>query len=274
MMRKVGFQTVGVDLLSVAKSLIGFYKLRTYQVSLEPRVVGYPNTPTLTAKRSQTLLIVELDRAASVPKLKNWVQYAKSCNSDVRIVTALVDIPDAVTSQLLRSEGIGLISCVNGQIIEEFLPRDLSVNLQLPNYEQLHKKLRAAFATMYEKHQNSYWRECFDEACKVIEKEAKGYLLNNVLQRTSVLNNKGQPRPLTRALVNRLTLGQLAVGFSMIQAPTQNDSYIGETLSLIFRDRNKWIHAGHSAATERVLRRNVGSHIWRIIGALKIIYGI
>jgi hypothetical protein len=64
-------------------------------------------------------------------------------------------------------------------------------------------------------------------------------------------------------------MGQLADRFSRIVQQTHADRVIGDSLKKVNPDRIGVVHHKRRAAAEAKLRRNVGSQMWLIVGALK-----
>ena len=63
-------------------------------------------------------------------------------------------------------------------------------------------------------------------------------------------------------------MGQLAVSFSRILAPTHLDEVIGQALARLNKDRVGVAHHKRRKVTENRLRKNVGRNMWIIVQAL------
>jgi hypothetical protein len=68
-----------------------------------------------------------------------------------------------------------------------------------------------------------------------------------------------------------MTLGQLANAFQHIDLPNVKDKQLSDLLPRINGDRVGVAHHRQKAATEQSLRKNVGEHMWGIVGALKLL---
>ncbi|MGH9887882.1 MAG: hypothetical protein ACREBE_20285, partial [bacterium] len=66
-------------------------------------------------------------------------------------------------------------------------------------------------------------------------------------------------------------LGQLAATYARIQAPNRNDALIGQALGRINPDRIGEAHRKAHGTTEARLRQNVGTNMWIVVDALKML---
>ena len=84
------------------------------------------------------------------------------------------------------------------------MPKDLAVNAQLPNPGLLHPKIRALLGPVYEQFEHSHWREGFNVAVRVVESEARRYLVQGISTgRITVLDEAGSPRNPTQAQIKK-----------------------------------------------------------------------
>ena len=212
-MARWNFLTVPDELLGEAVAIATHFDGLGYHVTAEPRELGYPFTPTLRCDRSPTTLLVEVSRRAQVDRLSEWAAYASACEDDTRVTVGLPDaarIPQKQNLQLSKL-GVGLLIVSAGQVTETLAPRDLSMNVNLPRISRDAVPIRTALGAVYEHFNRSNWREGFSDACVVFEDACRKYLWKAISSgRTGVLKENGQPKVLTRALVDGMTMGQLA----------------------------------------------------------------
>jgi hypothetical protein len=123
---------------------------------------------------------------------------------------------------------------------------------------------------VYEEFGRSHWREGFEDACQVLQVESAKYLTKGVeTGRVTILDKNGNRRHVTATMIDRMTLGSLAVAFSNIEVPNHPDTVISEVLNRINKDRVGVAHKKAKQITEARLRKNVGQHMYRVITALK-----
>jgi hypothetical protein len=263
------FLSVPDDLLPAALShgqaLIG----RGFKVKIEPFDISYPYTPCFSAKRQQTTYIVEIQSTLDLDPLRQWVRYGKSCQRDTRI---LVGLPKNVNFLLteqekLRELGLGLLLIGENGPYEAIAPKDLALQIEPP---ELPSELKGILGEAYDHFARGQWREGFEEACIKFEQEARSYL------RRQVSNGRVQlGRQATIAEIEKMTMGMLARAFDSIQSPNQAESRIGQVLNKLNSDRITVAHyKGSSAYREEKLRRNVGKHMFILIGGLRAAKGL
>lgn len=274
-MARWNFLTVPDELLGEAVAIATHFDGLGYHVTAEPRELGYPFTPTLRCDRSPTTLLVEVSRRAQVDRLSEWAAYASACEDDTRVTVGLPDaarIPQKQNLQLSKL-GVGLLIVSAGQVTETLAPRDLSMNVNLPRISRDAVPIRTALGAVYEHFNRSNWREGFSDACVVFEDACRKYLWKAISSgRTGVLKENGQPKVLTRALVDGMTMGQLAGDFRRMQKQNHCDSIIAKTLAALNPDRILVAHKRRRPKTEASLRKSVGPQMWRIVTALREIY--
>lgn len=265
------FQTVADELQECAAYIAAFFRQRTYAVTIEPSKLGYPSVPTLSAKRKQTTILVEIGRRAKLQLFEQWVAYGKSTGKDTRIAFASDRQPSAKEFRFLKEKGIGFYLDQQGSVVEQLVAQDLGINLALPPLNTLSPSLRKKFIHVYEKIEKAFWVEAFEDACKVLEEESAGYLVEfSVSGRIKVMGKSG-PVTLSKEEIEKLTMGKLAGAYRRVVAPTTVDTQIYDALSRVNRDRNRVTHQKNEKVTTESLRKNVGQHMWIIIGALKLI---
>lgn len=270
------FKTLPDELLAAADAVADDFEMRGHNVRLERAELGYPFTPALVCARDKiTTTIVEVASGAGFTKLfkrlDEWVRYARSTSKDTRVAVCLPHTANLTERQMakLQDKGVGLYVAHPNRVAERIVPADLGLNVALPELRSLPPLMRQLLGDAYEQFAHTHWREGFEEACKVLETEARRYL--NRWSRTGrimVLRKKG-PVVLTAKQINRMTMGDLASDFAKIQNQNHADSMIGRALARINKDRVNVVHKKKRTTTEKRLRANVGQHMWTIVAALK-----
>lgn len=265
------YKTVADELLEFTDIVITDFRNRGFRVGTERSRLGFPYTPTFVCTRGNTTIVVELDAQIRFPRLEDWVRYGSSCGRDTRVALCL---PISVTVSgddfaKLQQARIGLYNVSLSGLVEHFPPVDLGLNISLPVLASLPRNVRRFLGSAYEQFARSQWREGFEDACQVLEAEARRYLKRwSRTGRIQILRRRG-PIRLSDRQIDRLTMGQLVKTFSAIQAQNHADSVIGRALDQLNRDRIGVVHHKTRAITEKRLRSNVGQHMWVIIAALK-----
>jgi hypothetical protein len=266
------FRTVPDNLIEYAeRALVYFEESRGYFISVEKSVLGFPYTPTFVCKRRQTLMIIEVDERLSEEKINSWVGYARSSGRDTQIAICLPSFSPLTQEEedKLRVLGAGLYSIAETDVIERIAPRDLGLTIQLPQLASLSSSLRPLLGSAYEQFDRAQWREGFEDACQALENQARRYLKAGCKTgRIKLLTRKGPkiPKP---SRIDKMTIGQLAKEFTLIQNQNHSDSVIGQALKRINKDRIGVAHHKSKPTTEKRLRANVGQHMWTIIAAMK-----
>jgi hypothetical protein len=276
-MGKRTYLTLALELEEYAERVATELEDHGYTVKAEKDELGFPGTPTLLAKRERTTLVIELvievTSSNFIQRLDSWTRFGKSCGYDLRVVICSPENfqPSPKEQQQIRAKGCGLWTISLSGVTTVIPPHDLAINIVLPERRSLPPRLRTLLGTAYEQFDQTSWREGFDEACKVLEIEARRYLRHWIRTgRIQLMTTKG-PRTLTGAQVDKLTMGALAKVFRQIVAKTRIDSQIEKALTAINADRVLRTHHKHKKITESSLRINVGRHMWVIIETLKLI---
>lgn len=272
-MPKRDFSTVSTRLLEYAEAAVEYFENHGYKVHREKMELGFPYTPTILCIRNTTTIILEVSNNLLDEKKTNaWVGYAKSCTKDTRVAVCLppkATIPTHIETNL-RKIGMGLyIAQDEGHLIESIPPRDLALQIELPQLNSLPRKLKGLLGPAYEQFNRSQWREGFEDACQAFETEARRYLKTDIkLGRIIIIGKKGPKNP-TNQQVDKMTIGQLAIAFSSIQNQNYLDTQISKTLDKVNKDRIGVVHHKLKPKTEKNLRANVGQHMWAIITVLR-----
>lgn len=270
-MPKHSFLTVSEKFLEYAEEAASYFENHGYTVHAEKAELGFPYTPTLVCRRTNTTIIVELSTRLVSERIDEWVAYAKSSGKDTRIALAFPPKIELSLEQetFLRERGVGFYSASGAGLSERIIPRDLNLTVSLPQIGSLPPRLRRELGSAYEQFEGSHWREAFEDACQALERASRQYLKTGVQRGRITLVTKKGNRTLTQKQIDKLTMGQLAEAFSQIQNQTQADSILGQTLAKINKDRVGVAHHKTRLRTEKSLRANVGQHMWSIIMALK-----
>jgi hypothetical protein len=271
-MAKPKFITVAADLLEYAEAVAEWFDGRGWVVRPERPELGAPYTATMTCQRSQTTVFVEVDARISVSRAEEWHRYCLSSSKDTRIAVCVPDVAKRTSAQdsRLQELGVGLYVAAAHGVTEMLAPKDVAVNIALPELRKMPKKMRSLLGDAYDQFDHSHWKEGFKDACGVLETEARRYLKAGVASgRIVVLTEKSNPAQMTAERIEKLTLGQLAGHFGRIRSPNHPDAIIAQVLDGVNKDRVGATHHKRKAATEARLRKNVGHHMWQVVAALK-----
>lgn len=266
------FRTVPEELLGIASATGKWLESHGYKVTPERHETGYPFTPTLYGRRPPTTAIIEVDAEVTLGNMREWRAYGRSRTTDTRVWCAVSENVKRPGKQdlHLKELGIGLLLVSTSKVTEMFPAMDLALNFELPAIEGLSPRLQQTLGPVYEQYNRSEWRECFEEACLALENAARAHLWQGVKAgRITIVSVKGKHEDLTKAKIDTFSMGDLAVRFGRILQQTRADRVIGDALKEVNPHRIDVVHHKKKAATERKLRRNVGTKIWLIFGALK-----
>jgi hypothetical protein len=271
------FLTVAEELLEHAQAAAEYFDTHGYGVTAEHHEVGFPYTPTLQCRRQNTKLLVEVAGSFPHNRLREWNRYTRSCSSDTRI--ALV-IPRETAKTIddesqLRDLGVGLYLSNSSTLEEAIQPRDVSLNVELPELSSLPPAVRQILGSVYEQFERAQWRDGFRDACQALEAQAREYLKVGMRSgRILLVTKAGNTRKMKDNQVDKMTLGALGEAFDQIQTKNHSDKLIGEVITRINKDRIAVIHHKTKWTTEERLRKNVGRHMWSVVAALKELLGV
>jgi hypothetical protein len=264
------YLTIPDELLGAAEATEEYFRAHGYKVKPENRDLAYPYVPAFTAIRNPTSVIVEIQSAINLDRVKQWMRYCKSCTKDMRFATCVpagIEVPTAIVTAL-RRDGIGLYNA-NDEVMEILPPADQAVALQLPELGNYTAPIRDMLGSSYEKCRRGDWREGFEDACQAFENEARAHLKRGLKSgRIKILDKTGNPKKLTAKQIDKKTIGQLQHEFKQIQSPNYLDSQIAQTLEAINSDRVGVVHKKRKSRTEASLRKNVGHLMWTIINCV------
>jgi hypothetical protein len=265
------YKTLADEVAEYADQAVAHFDAAGFKVKIEPDVLGFPYTPTLVLRRAPTTILLEVTAKIQIQRVDEWIRYAKSSGNDTRIALC-VPHTTAVTPEddaKLRERRVGLYVARPDGLAEQIVPADLALNVQLPVLASQPARVRQLLGPAYDQFNRTQWREGFEDACQVIETEARRYLRKWTKTGRIKVLQRGMPQTLTARQINKMTLGQLTNTFSRIQAKTHADNSIQKLLASINKDRVAVVHHKKKAWTERRLRSNVGQHMWKIVAALK-----
>jgi hypothetical protein len=266
------FRTVPEEQLGVATAAAAWLQSRGYRVTPELHEIGYPFTPTLFGKRGSTTAFVEVDAEVPLDRMQEWAGYGRSRRSDTRVWCAISETTSRTGKQdrQLKELGVGLLIVGGGEATEMIVAKDLALGVVLPSIKTLPPRLQQVLGPVYEHFDRAEWREGFAEACLALEDAARKHLWKGVrVGRIVIITGSGKQEQLTKEKVDRFTMGQLAGRFGRIIQQTHADRVIADTLKQVNPNRVGVVHYKRKAASEAKLRRNVGTQMWLIIGALK-----
>src|SRR3954447_15570362 len=131
----------------------------------------------------------------------------------------------------LKRLGIGLL-LVGADGAEEMIPpKDLAINVELPNIEKLSPALQKALGPVYEHFDRAEWREGFEEACLALEEAARKHLWKGIKAgRIAVVSPKGRKEEITKTKIDSFTMGDLRVRFERIVQQNKADRVVGDAL--------------------------------------------
>jgi hypothetical protein len=270
------FRTVPDELLGIAGAAAKWLKDCGHKVTPEYRETGYPFTPTLYGKAHLATAFVEVDAEIAIGRMEEWVAYGRSCRSETRVWCAIPDsAPRSGKQDLqLKGLGIGLLLVGDGRAVETIPAKDLAVSVELPAIDALPPRIQKVLGPVYLHFDHAEWREGFRDACLALEEAARKHLWKGIKTgRIAIVSKSGKQEQFTKGKVDHFTMGQLADRFSRIVQQTHTDRVIGDVLKQVNPNRVGVTHHKGKAAVEAKLRRDVGSQMWLIVGALKEIDG-
>jgi len=210
--------------------------------------------------------------ALDAPHVDRWIRYCRSQIADTRycmIIRSPGNVsPRAMTYAADNHLGLGLHDDQQLTMIRQ--PADLAVHVALPELGTLPKPLRAILAPAFQKIFEADWRDGLGDACLAVEERARDYLKAGIDSgRVIIIRGKKNPKQLSSADVEGMTLGGLKIAFSQIQNQNQKDALIGATLSLINKPRVSLAHKRKYERVEAELRQQIGLNMHAIIACLE-----
>lgn len=239
-----------------------------WDLEVEPWDVEYPGTPTLRGRRSngRGVAFVEVGSKIDPATTRDWIGYGKSLGEPCHFWKV---VPESVTVSageivLLRELGAGLYAGPQAVLLPA---HDLSIDIHLPTVSgSLRKRLRRAYKLFSE----GNWIEGFETACTCLEQESRKYLATRMQNSGfTFVNDKGVPKVVNIATVEKGTMGSLAKLYAGIAAPNQDDSKIAEALSRLNDNRITAAHyKDNDPVREERLARDVSRQMFVVVGGL------
>jgi hypothetical protein len=269
----VSFLTVPIELQAIALACNHHLQSSGFRLKHENNEHDYPETATIDARRKGERRFYIFDDKVKAQRIVLWSSYARSCQTSTFVVLCIrkKSILKPADLVMLKSLGVGLIVIDDDAVISEVVPAvDLTMNITLPPLNRHRVAMRRQLQSIHEHFRNGEWKAGFEEACKLVEKSAREYLVRQIkASSVSVPGKAGQPRNISVDDAKRLPLGALADVFCMRLYPKQIDSHLCDGLKRINPDRINVAHKKLTSATERRLRTNVARHMWTIHNLLR-----
>lgn len=266
------YVTVSPDLVEYADAAADYLLEEGYKVSVEPRGLYFPNTPTMLGKKGSTEFVVEVVINAASFNCLDWVHYARARSKETFIAVVLPEATNISTDDLsrLRSHGVGVCRANAGQVDVLLQYVDVSTTIGLPDLSKEKKQLRRVLKPCFKKIMEGSVVDGFKDACGAFEDLARGHFKAGVAStRIKLVTKDGKSRQVTPAQVDRFTLGQLGVAFSEIVAPTQADDLARRAIESILKDRNDATHKASNQTVLRRVKRNTPKHTFAILNAMR-----
>jgi hypothetical protein len=272
---KPEFVTLASSLIGPAETVARYFEDLGYKVVREPDVVDYPYTPTLRCKRDRTTIIVEVDSAIRLERVREWVRYGRSRSFDFRVAIATsTENPRDVSAEDATRNARAGVYVVSEAVTEIYMHHDLSVNLDPPELAEMSHKMKKALGPMYEQFDHSHWREGLETGCQSLEAECRKYLKKGIASgRVVILNDAGRRRQIAESTIDKMTLGRLAVTFAHIQTPNHADTALASVLAQINPHRVAVAHHKTTPQTEAKLRKHVGKAVWLLVAGMRKLFG-
>lgn len=243
---------------------------RGYRVTVEPRDLELPGTPTLGGKRRHEVHFILVRQQTLKKEVEAWVRYAQSCSGDTRITFVCASSKRLGAQKIaeLRKLGVGIAIPMDGGI--QFLTesRDIAFHAQAPRRESLKPRVRSLLGDALDKLENGDWRDAFEGACTTLEEECRRHLLKyHRLNRVRYKQGNVIKTP-TIAQIRKMPLGRLKDIYCNLISQNQLDANLCTALTRLNPDRVKKVHKPSKRTTEDALRKRVGTHFWLISNAL------
>lgn len=272
MSNSITFLTVPNELQAIALACNKSLLAAGFRLKCENNEHDYPETATIDARRQGQHWFYIFDDRVKQPRILLWSAYARSCTSSTFVMLCIrkksaLKAKDLV---LLKSQGVGLTVIDDEDVLSEVVSAiDLTMNITLPPLNRHRVAMRRQLLTVHGQFRNGNWKGGFEDACKLVEKTARDYLLNQIKNSQVTVPAKKGPKTISKDEARRLPLGALANVFCQRLYPKQIDSQLCGGLKKINPDRIKVAHNKLSNSDERRLRENVGRHMWTIDNLLR-----
>jgi hypothetical protein len=169
----------------------------------------------------------------------------------------------------LRELGVGVYISDGDALTEIVAPKDLSMNLSLPDLSGEKRALKVVLAPAYAKFERGDWADGFKDACQLLEALARRALVNSIRGSSVSFTKNGAPKVYNEAQVKRQTLGQLSHSYAEIVLPTAQQQIVARALQELNPDRVGAVHQTNDGRVRRRLRGKVGVHMWMVVKGLR-----
>lgn len=231
-----------------------------------------PRTPTLVGVRGAVRHYADVVSRIDLGMVRQWVSYCK-CRPNEAFYSIILPSRGrqiaATVLASLRELGVGVYLCDCGVLAEIVSPRDLSMNLSLPDLLGEKRVLKVVLAPAYAKFERGEWTDGFKDACQLLEARARKALVSSVRSGTVSFTKNGAPKAYTEAQIKRQTLGQLSHSYSEIVLPTAQQQVVARALRELNPDRIGAVHKANDGRVRRRLRSKVGVHMWMVVNGLR-----
>ncbi|MBY0510427.1 MAG: hypothetical protein K2P94_09770 [Rhodospirillaceae bacterium] len=265
--KPVQFLTVPAELQPIAHACRQYLLNNGLKLILEHKEHHFPETATIYGKHKKEQHFYIFDPHLKKDRLTLWAGYGKSCpHGSFVSLCAPSDAIGANDLVFMQNLGLGLLVLRDdGGVAELLQPVDLSLRVALPPLDRHRPAVKVELSKVHSLFGRGDWKRGFEEACKVVEKNARTYLrrqakANNVI----VPSKKGKTKKLSVGEIDRMPLGALAKVFCNKMTPTPIDNQLCTGLEIINPDRINVAHHILTAKKEAQLRANVGRHMWTI----------
>lgn len=266
------FVTLGAEFEEPALAFVAKLRQMGARVQAEFDDGSTPRTPTILGTIGSSRHYADVVSKVDMSVVSQWVSYCK-CRSNETYYSLVLPATGrevaASTLVCLRNFGVGVYVCDADNLSEIVGPRDLSLNLSLPDLSGEKKALRVALAGVYAKFDRGDWFDGFKDACQLLEAKARKALVNKVRAGSVSFAKNGSPKTYSMDQIGRQTLGQLAYSYSEIVLPTGQEQIISRALGELNPDRVGAVHRTNDGRVRGRLRKKVGVHMWMLIKGLR-----
>lgn len=265
------FVTLGDELVEYAEAFAAKMRGEGFTVRAEFDDGSMPRAPTVMGSIGNARHFADVCEGVVRTDIERWVSYCRSRSSETYF-SLVVHERATLRSELLvwlREQGIGIFIAQNGAVTEIAAPRDLALNLALPNLDGESRSLRRMLAQVYAAFDRGDWFNGFRDACQILEAQARRHLKRLVSDGSVSFSRNGQPKVYTASQIQRMTQGQLAGAYAEIVIPTAKEQTIARALAHLNPDRIGAVHRADDRSVRRRLRQKVGTHMWMLVNGLR-----
>lgn len=257
------FSIVPEELLMVAIRFGEYVEREGYDVVVEPAELAQPSTPVFRITRSLTTKFIHVATRPDLEELLDWAGYARTFDSDTRVVVALPDNASLTIDAMSRLSDaqVGVVHVAQTDVKVVVPPGDLTLNLVLPRLPPgTHQHLGDAWDLM----RRGDWMEGFDEACQVLNRLGAEHLASKVQSGALTLSTATTP-----AQIRKATLGALGAHYSQVRKPGRIESTIEGVIKDINDNRITVAHYKRDPDRQPELRAKLNRQTYLIVAAIK-----